>query len=148
MFFNEESGTWESVPGAVIDATANTISVNVDHFTLFSIVSTYVPPSDQEDTDEDDEDDSDAGRRGRRVIFGTPPVPKNPELPEETPELPTTSKPTTPETEEIAPTGFAAITGAVIGALGGTINAVTLLIIIIGALGVGSYFFFKRKKKE
>jgi len=79
-------------------------------------------------------------RRRNTGVLITPPTPEDSEvIPEVEGAL------GTPE-GETAPTGFGAITGAVVGVLG-VGGSIIVLILAIGGLGFGSYSFVKRKGK-
>ena len=73
-------------------------------------------------------------------------TPTTPEEPEgETLETPEGEIPETPE-GETQPEGIFGITGAVIGALG-TGGSIALIILAIGGVGTGSYFYFRKRKQ-
>lgn len=137
-FYNTLTEDWEQLTVVSRMPNDNKLTFLTNHFTQFTLLAdTSTPIVDNTPTGggrrKDKEDDTTPIRRSVGII--------TPEEIEEVPEIVVT-----PE-EETGPTGFSAITGAVIGVLGAG-GSIVVLILAIGGLGFGSYSLVKRKGKK
>ena len=153
-YYDTTTGDWVSLPVLLRDPANNEITFLTTHFTQFTLLGdTSTPPAPSPSGDGGTSSGGGGESRGGGAIISSRPPAEPTELPaEEEPITPVTTPTTTLPTsatpsEETAPTGFAAITGAIVGVLGAT-GSVVALVLVIAAIGTGSYFYFKRKKKE
>lgn len=145
-FYNTATGDWEQLTVISRDPDNNKLTFETTHFTQFALLADTSTPA-TPTTSYIGGTGASPTKTYDNVLV--PPAPEEPEeeeeeVPVEEP-IPTT---TTPE-EETAPTGLAAITGAVIGALGSStgLSIIALFVLIFGAI-TGNYFWSTRKKKK
>ena len=139
-FYNEATGEWEILTVISRDTDNNKISFLTNHFTQFALLVDITPA-----TPPTPVTSGGGGPSGRRATDDIIPTP-TPVVPEVVPteEVPAVTAPTPEGITQ--PTGFAAITGAVVGALG-TGGAIVVLILVIGGVGTGGYFLVRKKRK-